>query len=273
MKITSPTGTIYVIGEELGHDDRFKLYQCSSGKDVSSILKIARRTAFNGLLDREKFVLETMSQEAMEIETEYQKIQNDGKFMNYHFYFPKLLESFISAEQGNSRINIVSFAHIAKSLTELTPIGHLLSRENVRVDPRSSAWILGKLLKLLVFTHSQNISIGKLDGDNILINRAQHYVSIFDWTSAILGNGQISADLTSQEIALVTKEVFTILGGDLTSGKLISDSQLPDEQYEKYLNYLMAGYETDTSQAHANFYQLVRSLWPTEFHKFRTYNI
>ncbi len=272
MEITSPSGKIYVVGDELGKDERFKLYQCSDGDNQVCVLKIARSRGYNGFLDREAYLLTTIQKEAEELEEEYKLVNKTDKLLNYHFFFPRLVESFISTEQGNSRITIISLAHVATSLSKLSPISHLRIRENVRVDPRSSAWILGKLLKLLVFTHSQNITIGDLDGENILINREEHYVTIFDWTKAVMGNGTMSSPVAVNEISRVALEVTLILGGNISTGKLPKDEQLKDKSYEDFLRNLLKGRDGFTAgEAHQKFYQLIRSMWPTKFHQFNTH--
>jgi hypothetical protein len=272
MEITSPSGKIYVVGEELGKNERFKLYHCIFEENQVCILKIARKPAFNGLLDREAFILETMKKEADAIEAEYGEIRKpEEPPLNYHYFFPQLIETFVSAEQNGSRIIILSQAHIASDLNKLKPISHLITRDNVRVDPKTSAWILGKLLKLLVFTHSQNITIGDLDGSNILINGEQHYVSIFDWSDAIIGNGQMPENVAANEVSQVAREITLILGGDLATGELPKDKQLEDTRYEDFIKNLFNESEPSAKLAHQKFYELIESLWPRGFHKFNTY--
>jgi len=272
MEITSPSGRKYVVGDELGKDERFKLYQCTSESDQVCVLKIALSRGYNGFLDREAYLLTVMQKEAEELEEEYKSVNKTDKLLNYHFFFPRLVESFISAEQENCRITIISLAHVATSLSKLSPISHLRIRDNVRVDPRSSAWILGKLLKLLVFTHSQNISIGYLEAENILINREEHYVTIFDWTKAVIGNCAMPSVTTINEISRIANEVTLILGGNISTGKLPKDEQLTDKRYEDFLRNLLKGKDGFTaSEAHKNFYKLIRSLWPTKFHNFNTH--
>ena len=271
MEITSPTGKCYVIGSELGSTKLLKFYQCTAGDNKACILKIARKAVFNGLLDREAFLLQTLEKEAFDLETAYQK-KNDGeRKLNYHFFFPKLIETFISEEQGGSRISIVSFAHIANDINELTPLNYLTEKEEIRVDPRTSAWILGKLLTMLAFAQDQGVSSGSLNGDNIFINRAQHYVTIFDWTAATLGSGKISKDLTAINISKLTKEVILVLGGDLAAKKLPADKQLEGNGYEKYLWELNSGLVRDVVEAHSSFYDIVLSTWPREFYEFKSY--
>lgn len=273
MEIRGPSGKFYVIGSELGVNEKFKLYQCSDGDNNVCILKIARKAAWNGLLDREAFLLQLLAKEVEELETEYEKVKKDDKKLNYHFFFPELIESFTSPEQKNSRISVVSFKHIAKKLSDLTPIGHLTSRESVRIDPRTSAWILGKLLTLIAFAKSQSVLINNITGDNVLINRDQHYVTIFDWSEASLGLDKIPNDLVVSDVIKATKEVIKLLGGDNLTGKLPEDKQLEGNDYEKYLLELSSGRIKDVVQAHKQFYQIVLSAWPREFYQFTTYTI
>jgi len=271
MEIRSSTGKTYVVGSELGSNNRFKFYQCVVDEDKSCILKIARKPAFNGLLDRETFLLKTLEQSALELEVEYKKVNKTDKLLNYHFFFPKLLESFISNEQGGSRISIVSFNHVANDLSDLTPLSYLKEKEEARIDPRSSAWILGKLLTMLAFLKDQSVFVNDLSGDNIFINRSQHYVMLFDWTQATSGNGEISKDLAALNISKVAKEVIKALDGYFVSKKLPENDQLIGNDYEKYLFELSSGLWKDFILAHKKFYDIVLSVWPREFYRFKTY--
>jgi serine/threonine protein kinase len=234
------------------------------------MLKIARRTAWNGLLDREAYLLQLMEKEAADLEAEYSKVKGGDKMLNYQFFFPKLVESFVSTEQGGSRINIISLSHVADKISDLTPIGHLITKENVQIDPRTSAWILGKTLTALAFAKSMNVLIKDLSGDNILINRNQHYVTLLDWSGAIISNGEIPKDMIRETIANSAKETFLIMGGDLSTGKLPENLQLQGNSYEKYLKDMMDGCFSDVHEAHRGFYEIVLSAWPREFYKFTT---
>jgi hypothetical protein len=271
MEIKSPTGRSYVVGSELGSNERFKFYQCAFESDKTCILKIARKPAFNGLLDREVFLLQNLAQEALALEAEYQKVNQSDKLLNYHFFFPRFLESFISLDQGGSRISVISFSHVANDLSDLTPLSYLKEKEEVRIDPRSSAWILGKLLTMLAFLKDQSVFVTDLSGDNIFINRSQHYVMLFDWTQATWGNGEMSKDLVALNISKITKEVIKALDGDLVSKKLPENEQLINNDYEKYLFELSSGVWKDFILAHKKFYDMVLSVWPREFYRFKTY--
>lgn len=272
MVIHSPKKLNYKVQESLiGETDCFRLYPCLLPDGKPGILKIAVSKKHNGLLDKEAFLLRTMQEDADKAQEAYALEKGSTKFLNYHFCFPNLVESFISKDQDNRRVLILSFSAIAEKLQDLSPLSHIVIRDNLRVDPRTSAWILGKLLKLLVFTQSNGISIGFLDADNILINRKKHFVSVFDWSRASIGQVPLNKESSRNEIIQVTKEVIRILGGNTATGEIPSHEQLVDSQYEDFLKKLLRGQESDSFEAHKKFYELIWSLWPRGFHKFSTH--
>lgn len=264
----------YVVGEKLGETEQFRMYKCELAKGKVGILKIATSIAFNGILDREAYILGMLRDEAIRYEKAFAE-ENPGtkQVLNYQVCFPNLVESFIAEDQGGRRINILDFVLIDDDLSRWVPIAHIASRDHVRVDPRTSAWIIGKLLKLLAFAHDQGVSIGQLTGENILIERDQHFVAIFDWSQATPGVEPLSAEITSKEVAQAATEVILALGGDPLTGILPKNEQLVDDRYATYLHQLSLGKKSNAFSAHREFYKLIRSLWPREFHPFTTYNL
>ncbi|MFZ4648517.1 MAG: hypothetical protein ACOYMB_02640 [Patescibacteria group bacterium] len=273
MEIVGPSGQIYVVGKDFGGDGRYKLYSCHFGDHEVCILKIAKKIAFNGLLDREAFLLKEMHKAALTLEEFHQQNPENKYPLNCHFFFPELVETFISPEQGNSRISILNFGHIAKNLSDLSRMSSLTLEESIRVDPKTSSWILGRLLKLLTFTHDQHVLIGALNGDNILINREKHHVAILNWIDAKICSGEVSKELAAEEIVAVVREVLISLGANQKTGELLPDKQLSDKQYQEIIQLLLAGKIKNAVEAHQKFYELIRSLWPSAFHKFTSYHI
>ncbi len=268
MEIISPKGKKFTVGKQIGGTDEFNVYEGVFDGSPACMLKIAKEPKHNGLLDKEAYFLQEMRKEADELEQEFEKIKTDDTFLNYHFLFPQVIETFISPEQGNRRIIMQSFSEIAKELGNLTPLSFITERDHV-VDPRTSAWILGKLLKLLVFTHGQGILINTINSDNILINQKEHYVTIFDWSGATRTES-LTAEETSNEISLITQQVIEILGGDSETGDLPADDQLADNQYQDFLKRLVDKEESKASKAHRAFYDLIWSLWPRKFWPYTT---
>lgn len=280
VQVTShESGVTYTAGKHLGGTETFTLYEClSSGGSASStdagkccILKIAAAPEHNSILDREAFVLKKMLDEAARLEAAFLEAKPGTEMrMNYQFAFPNLVETFVSEEQSVRRVLILGFCCIAKQLSDLVPLSHLESRERVRVDHRTSAWILGKLLKLLVMTHGIGILNNWVVCDNILINREQHFVALFDWSRATINREFSHQHGGQEEIAKLAQAVTRALGGDPRTGKLPADPDSSDE-YTEIVRRFALGKEGDAQKAHREFYALVDRLWQHEFYPFTTH--
>ncbi len=272
MEINSPAGNVYSVVKRLGGTDNFRLYECHDPDGQQLILKVAAETEDNALLDHEAYMLGLLYNAAGKLEILYRAQAGEEKALNYQFLFPTLVETFILESQGERRVNILSFAEICKNIGELVPLAHIWSRDQVRVDERTSAWMLGKFLKLLTFAHNQGVTINKLDGDNLLINREQHYVAVFDWSTACYAPEEVGAPDVRTEISAITNEVLRVLGGVAGTGKEIQPAWPDsDARYFKLLYDLATGEFDDAKQAHAAFYATIDDIWPRGFHPYTAF--
>jgi len=260
----------YIVHNLLGENKQFRYYRASSDKHIGQelMLKIGITPEQNGILDYEAYILKVLLEKASELEESYAKLEKEGQ-LNYQIGFPTLVETFISKEQDGRRILILKFA-AADTLTELLPISMIRSRHKVRVDPKTSAWILGKLLKIIAFAHNEEITVGNLTSDNILVVREHHLVTILDWSSADFGE-EVSRTEVNQEISDATKAVIKLLDGKSKPVLLLQDEQLTNDSYVDFLASLMRGDFNDTHQAHSAFYKTVEALWKREFHPYTTF--
>lgn len=267
--ITSPTGR-YGVGQMLGKSDRFTLYECVQEVNTSGMLKIAQSTNHNNSLDHEAFILRLMSAKAAELEA-----QHMGKTpLHYANFFPALIDSFIAESQEGRRINILGFPEPIETLAQLTPISALREIEHVRVDPRTSAWMLGKTLKVLDFAHQQGISVGLVAGSNILIERDMHGLIIFDWTRSVTYHTYIvTQERVQSELSEAGRIVTLALGGNPETGELPKDDQLVDGRFKEFLHKLTCGGMVSAGRTHYDFYKLIWALWPRGFHRFTTHNL
>lgn len=263
----------YTVLKQIGQTKEYTLYFCRLPTEKIAVFKIAAAVEYNPLLDREALLLNNMREEAKQLEEEYAKVKGSPEQMlNYQFCFPDLVESFITSTQGDRRISILDFPAV-DDLTNLVPIRHLTTRDRVRVDRKTSAWMMGKFLKILVFTHSQRIS-SKITDDNILIERNQHYISLFDFSSAIIHNESIPDHVACEEISRSATAMIGVLGGNPKTGELPNDrEQDPNNHYADHLYALASGKECIARYAHERFYALVRSLWPRGYWPFTTHNL
>lgn len=266
--IRSPT-TTYTVNKALARGSAHNVYLVSDEKDGGwFMLRVSLDIPGNGRLDREALILK-------DIEAEVERIRSTempgstGGALRYEKCFPRLRESFLFKEQGNRRINIIEIPD-TEMVSNLVPIEQWRTRERVFIDPKSSAWLMGRLLKVFTLTHPIGISVGKINGGNILVNPEKHRAIFFDWTEAHQYEKYVPPEKVGEEIAQAATQVFIALGGNLATGILPPSDQLLDTQYAELLLEFMSGRERDPDKAAQRFYKLVRAMWVEEFHPFTT---
>ena len=266
MEIKSDLGT-YEIFDKVAEAEKYRLYICFLG-ERQCLLQIANTAEFNGELDRAAYLLRELKRRADELEAEYAKVKTDPKdLLNCLLAFPELVDTFICHEQGNRRINILAF-HGVVDVSRMVPLTNITFKDRLRVDLRTSAWIMGKLLKLLAFTHNEGIAINLLSGENILIEPDEHYVLIFDWSLTHIQTERLTTQTRCQEISQVAQAVIAVLGGDWKIQFIPNDGEEAFERYTQFLFKLALGRENNANRAHTDFYRLIDSLWEREYYKF-----
>lgn len=272
MPVTLEGKARYQVLQELGGNEHSRFYKVASSTrgDQELMLKIVKGVEYNSVFDREALLLTNMRERAFQLEVEYARVRPDAGQLNYQVGFPECVETFVAKEQGNRRAIVLGFDATGK-IGKLQPISLIRTRERVRVDPKTSVWVLGKLLKILAFAHDQFIEVGDLTGGNILIVPDHHIVTIFNWSKGQFYGGKLQNDVVRGEIRAATRSVLLLLGGDPDSGALPEDEQLADHRYEAFLAALLRGVYTNARAAHAAFYKLVEVLWERKFHPYATY--
>jgi hypothetical protein len=260
MELISPSGKTYKVSECIGETDTYTLYECVLEGEQTAILKIVKSKDQNGKLDREAYFLNTLKEKAIQLDTEG---------LGYIRFFPTIIETFIVPEQGDRRVIILSFSEVCETLSELTPLGRILSTERKRIDPKTSVWILGRLLKLLHFAHKLGINV-TLNGENILINRDRHHVTIFDWSDS---TNNVDEDGAKNQISDAATEVVCALGGDFETQTIPADKDLEDDWYQDLVFGFVKGCHDDAGKAHTVFYEIVGSKWPSKFYLFTAYPV
>jgi hypothetical protein len=270
MKMRSDSH-LYLVGAKVADADRYRLYLCEQEETGRRCLvQTANAAEYNGGLDRAAYLLDELKRHSDELEAEYAGAKEDPKDMlNYDLGFPELVEGFICQDQGGRRVNILAFRNV-EDVSKMVPLSNITTKDRRRVDLRTSVWILGKLLKSLVLTQCVKISVGLVVGNNILIEPDRHYVLIFDWSAAQIHSGDLSFETRRQEIAQAAQAVITALGGDLATGVFPDDGDEAFGRYTDHLLRLARGSESKAERAHAQFYELVDSLWKRGYHPFTT---
>ena len=274
MQPVTVTGSVpYIAVKRLGEFPNFTVYACrATGYDSELLLKISSSVTGNGTLDREAFLLRELAVEMQRADDGYRKETNHKSGLGFNRCFPTLVDSFTVAEQGGRRVNIISI-YGARQVTDLTPLEQWRTREKRHLDPKSSAWIMGRLFKIFTLTHPFGLAVGQVTGGNILINAEEHHVCFFDWSQARHYGGSLPENVAKEEISLAATAVFLALGGDLVTGKLPESEQLQDDRYARFLKRCIDKQVADAFRAGKEFYELLDELWEKSFHPFTTYHL
>ncbi len=260
----------YLVHDLVGENERSRFYRATQEDqpDREFMLKIAKTPGENGALDREAYLLSLMADEAARRDARHPR-RAEGETYGYQIGFPTVAESFIAEDQGARSVLVLGF-EASDKLGELAPLSLIRELERVRVDPKTSAWILGKLLKIIAFAHDLGIEVKKLSASNVLVVRKDHLVTVLDWASATLHNGPVSKSAVREDIAMATKEVIALLNGNPETGELPASDQLVDESYSSILARLARGATSDARKAHTDFYRVVEANWKRGYHPWTT---
>lgn len=246
-----------------------RIYVC---KDVATerryLLQVTTEVEHNGELERAAYLLKELGGVAELFEQENAKVNPERK-VSYDRLFPQLIDSFITAEdQGSRRINILGFAEVDDP-TLFVPLSNLAKKDHLRVSLASSAWVMGRLLKLLGFAHGERIAVKTLGGGNILLEPTRHFALVFDWSSAMTYQTEVPIAVRKNDIAGAANTVLAAIGADTETGNF--PYQLgEDTAYVDFLWRLANRREGNALRAHGQFYELVEQLWGRKFTPFQT---
>lgn len=259
----------YELGPQVAQDDRFDVYLCTQvGSPEKVFLLVVAQEGMNSIVDRWAFMLKELAQHAERLEKEYATVKTNPKdLLNYQLGFPVLVETFKSPKKR--RILILAFENSTPSA--MVPIAKMVERDRLRVDIKTSVWMMGKLLKVLAFAHDQNVSVGLVNSGNILIDPDQHYVNVFDWSAAQMCPSPLDDETKRGEIADAAKVVVDALGGSVSDRTIPNNEGEEGEHYCAHLWTLTDALTCDASLAHEHFYQLVEGLWKRKFYPFTTF--
>jgi len=195
---------------------------------------------------------------------------------NYDFMFPEIVETIVLSDRR--QVSVIAF----KAVDDVSTMVPLIKipKAGLRVDLRTSAWIFGKLLKLIHFAHMQNIQVNNVFGNNVLIERDQHFVMLFNWSEAEV-HTNLSSKNKKGDISKAARCIIKVVGGADNGHNLAFAHETPhDNSYTEYISYLARGREDDAQRAHTNFYQTVRALqsnpasvWEPGFYPFKTHEV
>jgi len=261
----------WVVGEKkVAETPVYSLYICvDEAGEREYLLQIATDAKNNGTLARAVFNLGWLQRASDEMERD--DPGPEGRRRNIDRLFPQVADEFLFVEQGNRRVIILSVRDVPDVSTRLYALSRYRDQGGLRLDLRSSAWIMGRLLKLLGLTHSQGIANNLLSGGNMLISPDDHFLPVFDWTASTMHDAGIPGEVRRQEIATAAQAVFASIGGDPATGDYpYHDDTDPDGRYVRLLWEMASNPDRDAPTAHDRYYDLLDELWGVKFHPFTT---
>jgi len=264
--IQSPSAQ-YEVGAKVAEAPEYRIYLCKQlVTDRRCLLQIASGVEGNGALERSAFMLKRLAVRAEELEVEYAKVVKDpNRSLGLGYGFPELVESFTSDEQGGRTINVLAFRNVDDP-HRMAPITNIIYKDRLRADLRTSAWIMGKLLKMLSFTQGSGIAMGQVDTDSVLIEPDEHYVLLFDFSATTTHDDFVPREIRAKEIAGAAKTVIELVAGNVETGEFPDDEDGRLKPYTDYLLDLASGKQGDAHIVHGGFYALVDTLWERGFY-------
>lgn len=269
MVITGKSGN-YEIVRQLGKGSSLNYHICRNEADEWQVLAIASTAEQNAVIDRTGYLLGRLNESSEECEKEFAEQTHSGRRIHYDWLFPLVVDEFTLHEQGERRVNILSFPEV--DLRKAFALEQLIEKKQ-RVDLKTSAWIMGRLLKLLGFLHESNVLTPVLIS-NFLLEPENHRLLMLNWADAVIGDVPTPAQQCFT-IKQAAECVLLLLGAKYNDGAWHYGYELEGDEghYIQCLQSFHGGSYTDAFQAHTAFYDTVDSLWGRKYHPFTIYAI
>lgn len=244
-----------VNGHPLVTTATYKLVIAKSPSGQLGLAMLAATAENNSAVDRQARVLKTVQTIASVEDASAKSREMTPPF--YGAMVPVVLETF-TTEEGRLGV-FMGYHEVISSYKQLIPLS--VATATQRVDLKSAAWMMGKLLKLLGFVHALDFTIGFIDGSNIFIETAQHGVFVLDFTNA---NEEPTEAEQQQEVMAGIRAIWMAAGGTETADPPHDSGIMTAEQHAQFVSFmreLMAG-KTEANQAHDEAYVMYNSIWP-----------
>lgn len=240
-------------------------------------LVIANTIADNPVIDDLSAILEKLRDLVSyhnQVYRESGRILPKPEGLGFDHLFPIVIDQFTCSEQGNRRVLVLdySFADLGQAI-----VACQLPEQDVRVDLRTSSWILARLLKLIGFINLHQMTI-PVSLESILIVRKTHRLMWLDWTPLVVHDDKLSTPLKCLGLKQAASAVLSLIGANFVSQDWRYEFFSADEQQcegeKKYFQLLIklyaGGYDNAVATHHA-LNDVFYEIWPTGFYPFTAY--
>ncbi len=235
----------------IGQSPKFRIYlgERSDGKPV--IIKVAKTFEDGDVLAEEagKFnLMRIMSDEIRHFEA----VMN--KDSHYEWLFANLEASFLESSQEDRRINVFSLPDV--SFSKVVPLAKLV--DQIEVDAKTSAWMLGRLFKLYSFFEliairddAPAVEYPVFSIDDYFIEPDKHRIIFYNYSS------KITDVIANDYVKTITRAVMPWIA--------FEDGE---KDYQELLEALSTDGTTTFETAHQMLYAVVDELWGRKYHRF-----
>lgn len=240
------------ITEPLAEGECVRYYFCDPPEGGTALLAVAASKELNDVLEQTEQTLAKLAAAAERYERE--NAQRGGKPLSYDRLFPRVGHAAVSPEQGGRRVH-----------TLLLPPGTglplaVITENGDRVDLKTGAWIMGRMLKLLGFAHAVGMTV-PVEEAGILIDPDRHGLAFYDWTRARSWPEGVPPEREAAAVAAAAGLCLKLTGEP--------DDCTPGERDYLALLRDMAALRYDSAMAaHRDFYTIIRQIWGIAFHPF-----
>lgn len=251
LRVTDEHELEYVIGKKLAQVHGVDFFLVKNSQGQKRILGQSRGELL-GLrhIDNNYAVLKALEQEDSDIKS----FLDDGKEYHYDWLFPRVETMFAAKTSAvsNFPIKVLVLEYLDTDPAEFIFLADLL-KSGRKIDERTSAWIMGRLLKLMQFLEISDSMTLRFSSDNLLIQPDEHRLTFLDFAEAV----ELCSDEKMKRTSLSDSAKFIL---DIT--------QAETAEYIAFLEKLIGEDKLSAEKVHADFYALVHEKFGRSFHPF-----
>jgi hypothetical protein len=228
------------------------------GRQRTALLQISASVDSNAVLEKAATTLRLLRAESAEWDDKY----------HFDWLYPEVAASFTHTDaKGERRVNVLTLSQVG-DVTELHALAQIIG-SGKRVDVRTGIWILGRMLKLLMFVHPRGYSV-QATPSKVLIHpgdeETRHQALIFDWCDVSLHDGVLPVPYCQRDIRLAVKSILDLLGADKRTG------EYPYEDEHGFVKYIwrLTENDGDTLSIYEAYYRFVYDVFGQQYHPFTT---
>lgn len=242
---------------------QIKIYRVRSVADGEiKLLKVPYDKLCNNLIQNEADFLRFLAEKSEESERKNEELGN-VYLIHYDWLFPVLEDSFLTGpEQGGRQMNLLSIRDA--QVDDFVPLAKMFS--DYRVDARTSAWMLGRMLKLQTFVEQCGASFCA-HRDYIIFEPKNHRLVYLNWLDATRNPDNCEDNVASLKESVNCFMCWTNWYSEEEGLEYDSDRFKNEAKLLKTYSFL-AEYEIDAMEAHYMLYKTLDSIWERNYYPF-----